>query len=230
MNKKTEFFKIQQNNELNNYCFDCFDKNPNWVSINNAIYLCLSCAGKHRSLGINTSNVKSLSLDEITENQMKLLKIGGNERLKNFLIENKINKNSNIYNLAILDYYRKLLRNEAFNEQMPEKPINYYEIKDELKSKEEIDKINNENFICNKLENNNKKKKGFLNFLIRNGKIFGQKAVKMGLKVLDVNNANNIVNHKKIKKELEENKNDNLMSQNYLLLTNNQTHINKQTL
>ncbi len=52
----------------------------------------------------------------------------------------------------------------------------------------------------------------------------------MGLKVLDVNNANNIVNHKKIKKELEENKNDNLMSQNYLLLTNNQTHINKQTL
>ena len=230
MNINTEFLKIQQNDELNNYCFDCLDKNPNWVSINNAIYLCLSCAGKHRSLGINISNVKSLSLDEITENQMKLLKLGGNERLNNFLKENKINKNSNIYNLAILDYYRKLLRYEAYNEELPEKPMNYYEIKNELKSKEEIDKINNENFICNKLENNNKKKKGFFNFLIRNGKILGQKAVKMGLKVLDVNNANNIVNHKKIKKESEENKNDNPTPQNYLLLTNNQTHINKQTL
>jgi len=230
MNINTEFLKIQQNDELNNYCFDCLDKNPNWVSINNAIYLCLSCAGKHRSLGINISNVKSLSLDEITENQMKLLKLGGNERLNNFLKENKINKNSNIYNLAILDYYRKLLRYEAYNEELPEKPINYYEIKNELKSKEEIDKINNENFICNKLENNNKKKKGFFNFLIRNGKIFGQKAVKMGLRVLDVNNANNIANHKKIKEESKEKKNENLISQNYLLLTNNQTHINKKTL
>ena len=230
MNINTEFLKIQQNDELNNYCFDCLDKNPNWVSINNAIYLCLSCAGKHRSFGINISNVKSLSLDEITENQMKLLKLGGNERLNNFLKENKINKNSNIYNLAILDYYRKLLRYEAYNEELPEKPINYYEIKNELKSKEEIDKINNENFICNKLENNNKKKKGFFNFLIRNGKIFGQKAVKMGLRVLDVNNANNIANHKKIKEESKEKKNENLISQNYLLLTNNQTHINKKTL
>ena len=230
MNINTEFLKIQQNDELNNYCFDCLDKNPNWVSINNAIYLCLSCAGKHRSLGINISNVKSLSLDEITENQMKLLKLGGNERLNNFLKENKINKNSNIYNLAILDYYRKLLRYEAYNEELPEKPMNYYEIKNELKSKEEIDKINNENFICNKLENNNKKKKGFFNFLIRNGKIFGQKAVKMGLRVLDVNNANNIANHKKIKEESKEKKNENLISQNYLLLTNNQTHINKKTL
>ena len=230
MNINKEFLKIQQNDELNNYCFDCLDKNPNWVSINNAIYLCLSCAGKHRSLGINISNVKSLSLDEITENQMKLLKLGGNERLNNFLKENKINKNSNIYNLAILDYYRKLLRYEAYNEELPEKPINYYEIKNELKSKEEIDKINNENFICNKLENNNKKKKGFFNFLIRNGKIFGQKAVKMGLRVLDVNNANNIANHKKIKEESKEKKNENLISQNYLLLTNNQTHINKKTL
>ena len=131
MDKKEEFLKIQQNNELNNYCFECLDKNPNWVSINNAIYLCLSCAGKHRSLGINISNVKSLSLDEITENQMKLLKIGGNERLKNFLKENEVDKNSNIYNLAILDYYRKLLRYEAFNEDLPEKPVNYYEIKNE---------------------------------------------------------------------------------------------------
>ena len=89
MNINTEFLKIQQNDELNNYCFDCLDKNPNWVSINNAIYLCLSCAGKHRSLGINISNVKSLSLDEITENQMKLLKLGGNERLNSITPEKK---------------------------------------------------------------------------------------------------------------------------------------------
>ena len=227
MNQKSEILNIQQNNELNNYCFDCSDKNPNWVSINNAIYLCLSCAGKHRSLGIEISNVKSLLLDEITENQIKLIELGGNERLKKFLLENNINKNSNIYNLAILDYYRKLLRYEAYNENLPEKPINYYEIKNGLKSKEEIDKINNENFICNKLDNNKKKKNSFINFLIRNGKKFGQKAFKIGLKAIDVNNANNITNHKKIKEESKEKK-ENFTEPHFLLLTKNQIHINKQ--
>ena len=52
----------------------------------------------------------------------------------------------------------------------------------------------------------------------------------MGLRVIDVNNANNISNHKKIVEESKEKKNENFMSQNYLLLTNNQTHINKKTL
>ena len=94
MNKKTEFFKIQQNNELNNYCFDCFEKNPNWVSINNAIYLCLSCAGKHRSLGINIMN-KTLDinanygnevnniLNEFYSNSKKNI-IGGDLKKDNF--------------------------------------------------------------------------------------------------------------------------------------------------
>ena len=44
-------------------CFDCNKSNPDWVSLNNAIFICLECAGQHRSIGLNLSVVRSITLD-----------------------------------------------------------------------------------------------------------------------------------------------------------------------
>jgi len=49
----------------NNVCFDCNKSFPEWVSVNNAIFLCLDCAGVHRSLGLQISVVRSLTMDEL---------------------------------------------------------------------------------------------------------------------------------------------------------------------
>jgi len=51
----------------NNICFDCSKPFPEWVSVNNAIFLCLDCAGVHRSLGLQVSVVRSLTMDELYE-------------------------------------------------------------------------------------------------------------------------------------------------------------------
>jgi hypothetical protein len=35
--------------ETNNECFDCHKRHPAWASLNNAVFLCIDCCGKHRS-------------------------------------------------------------------------------------------------------------------------------------------------------------------------------------
>jgi hypothetical protein len=44
-------------------CCECQAYGPEWASISYGILLCLDCAGKHRSLGVQTSFVKSMYLD-----------------------------------------------------------------------------------------------------------------------------------------------------------------------
>lgn len=45
--KVAELSKLPSNSR----CIDCNDPNPNWVSLNFGCFICLNCAGFHRSLG-----------------------------------------------------------------------------------------------------------------------------------------------------------------------------------
>ena len=83
MSKEVEaILRIEGNNE----CFDCGEGHPTWASINLAIYLCLSCSGKHRSLGVQISRIRSLTLDQWSEKQLKILECGGNNAFRDFLL------------------------------------------------------------------------------------------------------------------------------------------------
>jgi len=46
----------------NDYCADCKFPDPTWASINLGIFICLKCAGAHRSLGVHFK-VRSWELD-----------------------------------------------------------------------------------------------------------------------------------------------------------------------
>jgi len=48
-------------------CFECNSPNATWLSVSNAVTLCLACAGIHRSLGVHVSTVRSASLDTLRE-------------------------------------------------------------------------------------------------------------------------------------------------------------------
>ena len=59
------------------------------------------------------------------EKQVKLLSLGGNERLKNLLKEYSVPDNSDPefrYFIYVMDYYRRLLKSELNGESEPEKP------------------------------------------------------------------------------------------------------------
>ena len=110
------------NIEENKKCFDCQTDNPTFVSVNNAIFLCEACYKIHKRLGENISKVKSLISDELTPEEIALLKIGGNNRYRNFLNEYGIEEEHNKlykYHLKLADYYRSLLLAEINKENNP---------------------------------------------------------------------------------------------------------------
>lgn len=71
---------IAEVKQANTTCADCTAENPDWVSLNLGIVICIECSGIHRSLGTHISKVRSLILDKWTKNTLQLLQRIGNTR------------------------------------------------------------------------------------------------------------------------------------------------------
>ena len=62
-------------------CADCSQSAPEWVSLNCGILACIECAGVHRELGVDVSQIRSLALDTIAIESLETVReLGGNDR------------------------------------------------------------------------------------------------------------------------------------------------------
>ena len=68
-----------QNLAGNKFCADCRKMDPDWLSVNLGILVCIECSGPHRSLGVNFSKIQSLFLDEIGTASLLIARKMGNE-------------------------------------------------------------------------------------------------------------------------------------------------------
>ncbi|TXT12984.1 hypothetical protein VHUM_01385 [Vanrija humicola] len=69
----------------NKLCVDCGSPSPQWASVSYGTFICLECSGIHRGFGVHISFVRSITMDKWSEDQVKKMKLGGNEAFKQFL-------------------------------------------------------------------------------------------------------------------------------------------------
>jgi len=120
-----ETFKEISQVQENNSCFECGVPNCQWVSVNNGIFLCLGCSNVHRGFGPSVSLIRSIALDSWSDEQLALMKNGGNAALwacfRNFEIpldrpiDYKFRTKAGVY-------YREMLKAISQEQPVPEAP------------------------------------------------------------------------------------------------------------
>ena len=116
------------NDEYNYICFDCHCEidSLNYFDVKNGVFLCYSCAQRHTQLPKEVSLVMTGNIRNLEENDLLIMYYGGNKNLIDFirrhfpLLENM--QPREMYSSKAMDYYRKLLRAKAFEEEEPEMP------------------------------------------------------------------------------------------------------------
>ena len=96
----------------NQVCYDCQQPSPQWASVNNGTFICMNCAAMHRSMGVQTSFVRSQSMDTWSNEQLKMMAMGGNKKLRDFFQSYDLNEESVEvrYTTRAAEYYRLQLR------------------------------------------------------------------------------------------------------------------------
>jgi hypothetical protein len=97
----------------NTRCVDCGSPNPDWASVSYGVLLCVQCSGRHRSYGVATSRVRSVSMDAWSHSQVLAMLEGGNEQLQRFYSRHGMGQDSvaskHRYQTKAASFYRSNL-------------------------------------------------------------------------------------------------------------------------
>ena len=146
-NNNNEYLKmtsIIKSDPINNVCFECGTKNPQYISINNAIFICKDCVVNHLSFSHEISQIIVNDLYSLNLSEIKTLYFGGNRKLIQFINldfpDLKQLPPEILYKTIAVDYYRQYLKffvNGGKKPLRPNKDIAYKltEFKDKLNEK-----------------------------------------------------------------------------------------------
>eukprot|EP00828_Plagiopyla_frontata_P043518 TRINITY_DN6810_c0_g1_i1.p1 TRINITY_DN6810_c0_g1~~TRINITY_DN6810_c0_g1_i1.p1 ORF type:complete len:203 (-),score=17.35 TRINITY_DN6810_c0_g1_i1:235-843(-) len=145
-----QFQCLKQDCAENQECADCKAKYPTWASLNFGVFICMNCAGAHRSLGYHITRVKSLNLDSWTQSQITILAETGNKISNDFWERNSQGRlaRPNIYSTSY--DYEKFIHDKYIKRMFA--PRDSIPPSQEFILKGEVSNISNINNISNKKE------------------------------------------------------------------------------
>ena len=76
----------------NRNCIDCNARGPEWAAISYGALVCIKCSGKHRSMGVAVSQVRSVAMDHWTYMEVVSMLEGGNAQLGGFFQRHALTK------------------------------------------------------------------------------------------------------------------------------------------
>lgn len=92
---RSKLLEIQKTNG-NDRCVDCGAPSPQWASPKFGVFICLSCAGVHRGLGVHISFVRSITMDAFKAAEIERMRLGGNKPWQNFFNSHAENEGAGI--------------------------------------------------------------------------------------------------------------------------------------
>ena len=133
---------------LNSKCIDCHVGKPEFISLNNAVFICRNCyRNNHQKFPVKISRIIKNNLKSLSFKDLQYLYFGGNKKMLEFMKYEypkliKINTFS-VYKTVAMEYYRNWLSYLVEGGNKPKKPdleIAYYSIED---------KLHNNNYLSN---------------------------------------------------------------------------------
>ena len=177
-NECINIIKDKIKEEANNFCIECGEKHPQYISINNSIFLCKECILNHLQLSQEVSTIIKNDLKILTLNEVQYIIQGGNQKLLDFVNNEYPDLNQLepqiFYNTKAMDYYRKRLKYLTEGGEEPKKPskkdaynlikkIEETDISDiDMDPDEHYEELNNDNTDKNN-ENENTKRNSMTN-------------------------------------------------------------------
>jgi hypothetical protein len=148
--EKERKIKAIMKEESNNKCFDCNNEKPEYISLNNACFICKTCFKNHKKLPLDISKPIKNNLRSLTLKELQYLFFGGNKKLLEFMkyeYPKLIKLNPLVaYKTIAMEYYRNSLKYLIEGGNKPQKPDIEYAYKS-IDDKECINKnlLNNNN-------------------------------------------------------------------------------------
>ena len=116
-----------KSDQINTVCFECGQSNPEYISINNGVFICQECIQGHLQFPQEISQIKINDLYSLNNNEVKKLYLGGNKKLIEFINFDfprlKQFPPNILYKTRAVDYYRKKLEFLVKGGTKPLKPI-----------------------------------------------------------------------------------------------------------